>query len=325
REGAAGFQAPRSELRQAALVVARDKISLALLVECNAEFISQTLIRHFCPQKAPACYGYRVVMEIRDADLHAFDDNCERQWNARGSLAGIVSDELVTPGGSVFSSFAQRLSGQVHHFIHVLPASHVVWRARPPVRLTLLANSAIRRGASPSSSAASSSGSGAGSLIRDEFNLHKLLVVATRTANWLPWILPRGRSVWRLMIPMPAAAAVAEGTAADSARTANYGAFPAGTDGHCTVQRLQHRPARAVLIQPITGIGIGLAQRLQSRLLQALLVPQPSHDNGQYIRPLMLLSDTLQVTLYPAKTALPHGFKSLNLYTIDRITGCCRL
>ncbi|PAA92794.1 hypothetical protein BOX15_Mlig023688g2 [Macrostomum lignano] len=332
------------EASSSSSLVASNKISLSFASHHGrvSQLYPVTFVR-----KGGSSYGYRVVMTTRDADLHAFDDTGERQWMREESLAGIVSveavdlpsadeDELVTPGGSVFSSFAQRLSGQVHHFIHVLQHLMLCWRARPASQADSLGEFGYPDEApAPPASAASSSGSGAGSLIRDEFNLHKLLVVATKDGKLAALDSATGRSVWRLMIPMPAAAAAAEGTAADSARTEARIEPLAGGQMPLYIQRTTaHFPlepmatvlcrdsstGRPVLFSfnPITGIGIGLAQRLQSRLLQALLVPQPSHDNGQYIRPLMLLSDTLQVTLYPAKTALPHGFKSLNLYTVDR-------
>uniref|UniRef100_A0A1I8FB07 EMC1_C domain-containing protein n=1 Tax=Macrostomum lignano TaxID=282301 RepID=A0A1I8FB07_9PLAT len=290
------------EASSSSSLVASNKISLSFASHHGR--VSQLYPVTFCPQSGSSygyrgCHGQLGTPICTLSTILAKGNGCERSpWR----------DELVTPGGSVFSSFAQRLSGQVHHFIHVLQHLMLCWRALgPPVRLTLLANSAIptrRQPLQPPLPVAPAAAPG--SLIRDEFNLHKLLVVATKDGQiGCPGFLPRDD---RLLADGQMPLYIQRTTAH----------FP--LEPMATVLCRDSSTGRPVLFSfnPITGIGIGLAQRLQSRLLQALLVPQPSHDNGQYIRPLMLLSDTLQVTLYPAKTALPHGFKSLNLYTIDR-------
>ncbi|CAH8434876.1 unnamed protein product [Schistosoma haematobium] len=168
-----------------------------------------------------------------------------------------------------------------------------------------------------------------GKLTRDNFNVHKMLVVATSVGKLFGLESERGRIVWDYFVP--SAKLLANGKLA-LFQQRNLAHFPLPP-----IMSLLFRSKitnRRVLFpfNPITGVpshekGMDL-YALKSDIIQTVLEPGSLSERCEFIRPLLLLRADLDVEVYPSTCAATYSSSDsqpLYIFTIEseqaRLTG----
>ncbi|CAI2722726.1 unnamed protein product [Schistosoma spindalis] len=166
-------------------------------------------------------------------------------------------------------------------------------------------------------------------LTRDNFNVHKMLVVATSVGKLFGLESERGRIVWDYFVP--SAKLLANGKLA-LFQQRNLAHFPLPP-----IMSLLFRSKitnRRVLFSfnPITGVpshekGMNL-YALKSDIIQTVLEPGSVSERCEFIRPLLLLRVDLDVEVYPSTCAATYSSpdsQPLYIFTIEseqaRLTG----
>ncbi|TNN16586.1 ER membrane protein complex subunit 1 isoform 1 [Schistosoma japonicum] len=166
-------------------------------------------------------------------------------------------------------------------------------------------------------------------LTRDNFNVHKMLIIATSVGKIFGIESERGRIVWDYFVPSAGLLANGKLTLFQQRNLAHFPLPP--------IMSLLFRSKTTNLpvlfsFNPITGVpsrekGMNL-YALKFDIIQTALQPGSISERCDFIRPLLLLRTDLEVEVYPSSCASTHSpFDSLPLYifTVEseqaRLTG----
>ncbi|TPP58917.1 ER membrane protein complex subunit 1 [Fasciola gigantica] len=172
-------------------------------------------------------------------------------------------------------------------------------------------------------------------LTRDNFNLHKMIVVATKVGKIFGLESERGRLVWEHLVPSATVLANGKLSVFQLRNTAHFPLSPIAT------VLLRSKTSNLPILysfNPITGVPLhkdaSHVFHMNSDILQAVLQPGPVSEASDYIRPILLLdvkSKSLihQVHVYPPEyatiLATSGDANPIYIYTIEnsdaRITG----
>ncbi|VDP18306.1 unnamed protein product [Schistosoma margrebowiei] len=166
-------------------------------------------------------------------------------------------------------------------------------------------------------------------LTRDNFNVHKMLVVATSVGKLFGLESERGRIVWDYFVP--SAKRLANGKLA-LFQQRNLAHFPLPPIMSLLFRsKITHRRV-LFSFNPITGVpshekGMNMYE-LESDIIQTVLEPGPLSERCEFIRPLLLLRADLDVEVYPSTCAATYSSSDsqpLYIFTIEseqaRLTG----
>ncbi|XP_050312086.1 ER membrane protein complex subunit 1 [Anthonomus grandis grandis] len=152
-------------------------------------------------------------------------------------------------------------------------------------------------------------------LVRDEFGLHKFIIVATRAGKLFAIDTISGSIAWTYRLPnvQPFLGLNGEESVLLLVqRGAQYAPLPA----QCSLVAQDSVSGKGVLFQfdPISGFSSEGVQRLNFRVTQGVLLPHPDKN---YLKPLVLLSDSGAKVYPPEAQVPPRTF----LYTVDQKTS----
>ncbi|XP_076263953.1 ER membrane protein complex subunit 1 [Rhynchophorus ferrugineus] len=154
-------------------------------------------------------------------------------------------------------------------------------------------------------------------LVRDEFGLHKIIVVATRAGKLFALDTLTGSIVWSYRLPN-----VQSFIGIDNEekmlllvqRTAQYAPLPA----HCVLLAQDTITGNGILFEfdPITGYSKAGIQRLNYKIVQATLLP---YQDKNFLKPMLVLSQDEQAHVYPtqAVSLIKDHFSTMFLYVAD--------
>lgn len=160
----------------------------------------------------------------------------------------------------------------------------------------------------------------AGGLVRDEFGLHKLIVVATSVGKLFGIDTLTGSIVWSYRLPhvVPFSLANKSGMLLFVQRTARYSPLLA----QCILLAKDDHTGNGVLFRfdPISGLSETGIERLNYKIKQAILLPYEDKDHTKAV---VVLSDTNKIHVYPqsATTILSEYAKTTYLFAADVETG----
>lgn len=154
-------------------------------------------------------------------------------------------------------------------------------------------------------------------LVRDEFGLHKIIVVATKAGKLFGVDTWTGSIVWSYRLPKIQPFLGVDGQETMLLlvqRTAQYSPLPP----QCVLLAQDQQNGRGVLFQfnPITGHSLEGAQRLNYKIAQGVLL---NYHDRNFLRPLLVLSASNEALVYPNQLT-PELLKSLEttfVYTVD--------
>ncbi|CAH0547358.1 unnamed protein product [Brassicogethes aeneus] len=153
-------------------------------------------------------------------------------------------------------------------------------------------------------------------LVRDDFGLHKIIVVATKSGKLFGIDTLTGSLAWTYRLPnvKPFKMLDSEKMLLFVQRTARYAPLPA----QCTLLAEDSITGNGIIIQfdPITGYSEKSIIRLNYKIRQALLLP---NDDENHVKPLVVYSDKGDAFIYPesANTAIATHASHTYLYTVD--------
>lgn len=155
-------------------------------------------------------------------------------------------------------------------------------------------------------------------LIRDEFGLHKLILVATSLGKIFALDTLTGAIIWSKYIDnmQPFEILGILKLLILEQRTARYPPFPAV----CVLVGKDSVSGNGILYKfdPITGYSEKGIERLDYKIKQTMLLP---YENENHLKSLLILSEDDKVYLYPStsKELFRSKIKNTFLYTTDRI------
>ncbi|THD20530.1 ER membrane protein complex subunit 1 [Fasciola hepatica] len=167
-------------------------------------------------------------------------------------------------------------------------------------------------------------------LTRDNFNLHKMIVVATKVGKIFGLESERGRLVWEHLVPSATVLANGKLSVFQLRNTAHFPLSPIAT------VLLRSKTSNLPILysfNPITGVPLhkdaSHVFHMDSDILQAVLQPGPVSEASDYIRPILLLDVKSKVHVYPPEyatiLATSGDANPIYIYTIEnsdaRITG----
>lgn len=154
-------------------------------------------------------------------------------------------------------------------------------------------------------------------LVRDEFGLHKIIVVATRAGKLFAIDTLTGSIVWSYRLPNIQSFYSFENEEKMLLfvqRTARYAPLPA----QCVLLAQDSITGNGIFFQfdPITGYSTEGIQRLNYKVSQAVLLSQ--HDRN-FLKPVLVLSTLNEPYLYPKDSIsiLEDHFSTVFLYTVE--------
>lgn len=154
-------------------------------------------------------------------------------------------------------------------------------------------------------------------LVRDEFGLHKLIVVATRAGKLFAIDTLSGSIAWSYRLPNIHPFLRINGEEKMLLlvqRTAQYARLPA----QCILLAQDTVTGNGVLFQfnPITGYSIEGIQRLPYKISQATILPQ---QDKNFLKPVLVLSERKEVFMYPKNSVslLKDHFSTTFLYNVE--------
>ncbi|KAJ8919766.1 hypothetical protein NQ315_006295 [Exocentrus adspersus] len=199
-------------------------------------------------------------------------------------LDASIENEFKTSSNSILSLLVHRLSTQVKQ------VSSLVFGGQ------LLANSG---------------------LVRDEFGLHKIIVVATKVGKLFAIDTLTGSIAWSYRLPN-VRPFDASGMFLFVQRTARYAPLPA----QCLLLAQDAVTGKGVLFEfdPITGFSSRGIRKLDYKIAQAMLLPYEVDEN---IKAVAVLSTDYEVFIYPdsAKAAAYQHVNRLFMYVVDSTKG----
>ncbi|KAH1004284.1 hypothetical protein HUJ04_004063 [Dendroctonus ponderosae] len=154
-------------------------------------------------------------------------------------------------------------------------------------------------------------------LVRDEFGLHKIIVVATKAGKLFGIDTWSGSIVWSYRLPrvQPFLGVGGKETMLLLVqRTAQY----APLAPQCVLLAQDQRNGRGVLFQfnPITGHSLEGVQRLNYKIAQGTLL---NYHDRNFLKPLLVLSDSNEALLYSGQLneELLRSLQTTFVYTVD--------
>ncbi|XP_019873481.2 ER membrane protein complex subunit 1 [Aethina tumida] len=156
-------------------------------------------------------------------------------------------------------------------------------------------------------------------LVRDDFGLHKIIVVATKSGKLFGIDTLTGSLAWTYRLPniRPFKVLGNDKMFLHVQRSTRYSPFPA----QCILLAEDANTGYGVFIQfdPITGFSENSIVKLNYRIRQATLLPTEDKD---HIKPLIVLSEDNEVFIYPESANAMISTKGSNtyLYTVDSRT-----
>ncbi|XP_030753739.1 ER membrane protein complex subunit 1 [Sitophilus oryzae] len=158
-------------------------------------------------------------------------------------------------------------------------------------------------------------------LVRDEFGLHKIIVVATRAGKLFALDTLSGSIAWSYRLPNIQPFLGLNGQEQMLLyvqRTAQFAPLPA----HCILLAQDTITGNGILFEfdPITGYSDKGIQKLPYRISQATLLLQ--HDKN-FLKPLLVLSQDNELYAYPrdAVSVIKDHFSTIFLYTANSETA----
>lgn len=157
-------------------------------------------------------------------------------------------------------------------------------------------------------------------LVRDEFGLHKLIVVATSVGKLFGIDTFTGSIVWSYRLPhvTPFTLINKKGMLLFVQRTARYSPLLA----QCILLAQDAKTGNGVLFRfdPISGHSETGIERLNYKIKQAILLP---HEDKDHMKAVVVLSDSNQVYVYPHNaTSILHEYaKTTYLFSADIAAG----
>ncbi|CAH8440658.1 unnamed protein product [Heterobilharzia americana] len=158
-------------------------------------------------------------------------------------------------------------------------------------------------------------------LTRDNFNVHKMLVVATSVGKLFGLESDRGRVVWDYFVPSTALLANGKLALFQQRNLAHFPLPPVMT--LLLRSKTTNRPV-IFSFNPITGVpsreaGMNMYS-MKSDIIQAVLHPGPISERCEFIRPLLLVKTDLNVEVFPTN-CVPAVASSdstpLYIYTVE--------
>ncbi|VEN56072.1 unnamed protein product [Callosobruchus maculatus] len=150
------------------------------------------------------------------------------------------------------------------------------------------------------------------SLVRDEFGLHKLIVVATKVGKVFAIDTLSGSIVWSYRLPNvePFSILGEDKILLFAQRTARYAPLPA----ECILLAKDKYTGKGVMFQfdPITGYSKRGVKKLDHRIAQAILLP---YEDDQHLKPVLIISSTNEVYLHPSCAVAEVYKQASRLYT----------
>ncbi|CAH1996992.1 unnamed protein product [Acanthoscelides obtectus] len=149
-------------------------------------------------------------------------------------------------------------------------------------------------------------------LVRDAFGLHKLIVVATSVGKLFAIDTLSGSIVWSYRLPnvKPFSILGEDKILLFAQRTARYAPLPA----QCILIANDKYSGNGVIFQfdPITGYSQKGIEKLNYQIAQAIHLP---YEDDQHLKPVLMISSTNEVYLYPS-CAMGEVYKyTSKLYT----------
>ncbi|CAH8825216.1 unnamed protein product [Trichobilharzia szidati] len=158
-------------------------------------------------------------------------------------------------------------------------------------------------------------------LTRDNFNVHKMLVVATSVGKVFGLESERGRVVWDYFVP--SAALLANGKLA-LFQQRNLAHFPLPPVMSLLFRSKTTNLPMVFSFNPITGVPSRETDMsmysMNSNIIQAVLQPGPVSEKCKFIRPLLFLKTDLEVEVYPSYCVPAFASSDstpLHIYTVE--------
>ncbi|KAF5399731.1 hypothetical protein PHET_07178, partial [Paragonimus heterotremus] len=157
-------------------------------------------------------------------------------------------------------------------------------------------------------------------LTRDNFNLHKMIVVVTAVGKVFGLESNEGRLVWEHLVPSVTVLANGKLALFQQRNTAHFPLPPITTA--LFRSKITNLPI-LYSFNPITGVPLHQPPAdvfsMQSDIQQAVLMPGPIGEETDYMRPILMLDRDLQVHVYPPEygSSLNVDTSPLYLYTIQ--------
>ncbi|KAB0796589.1 hypothetical protein PPYR_10650 [Photinus pyralis] len=153
-------------------------------------------------------------------------------------------------------------------------------------------------------------------MVRDEFGLHKIIVVVTASGRFYGLDSLTGNIVWSQYLKGVEAYSVLGKLSIPlfAQRSARYSPLMA----QCAALMKDKSTGKGVMytFDPITGQSIGTVERLPYQIEQAMLLP---YEDDKHLKGLLILSDKYEVIVYPSTTKpimLKHA-NSVFLFTVN--------
>lgn len=157
-------------------------------------------------------------------------------------------------------------------------------------------------------------------LVRDEFGLHKLIVVATSVGKLFAIDTFTGNIVWSYRLPyvVPYTTLGKQNMLLFVQRTARYAPLPA----QCVLLAKDFHTGNGVLFRfdPISGYSETGIQRLNYSIKQAVLLP---HEDENHVKAVLVLSEDNQIYVYPTsgEHIVYENAQTTYLYSVNSETG----
>ncbi|KAG5899737.1 hypothetical protein JTB14_006076 [Gonioctena quinquepunctata] len=155
-------------------------------------------------------------------------------------------------------------------------------------------------------------------LVRDEFGLHKIIVVATRVGKLFAIDTMTGSIIWSYRLPnvRPFTSLDGKNMLFFIQRTARYAPLPA----QCVLLAEDSNTGNGIIFEfdPITGYSQKGIKRLTQKIAQAVLLP---HEDENNIKPILLVSSRNEVFVHPS-TAMPLVSKHISqnhIFLVDSV------
>ncbi|CAL8071729.1 unnamed protein product [Calicophoron daubneyi] len=166
-------------------------------------------------------------------------------------------------------------------------------------------------------------------LTRDDFNIHKMFVVATAAGKLFGMESERGRVVWEHFIPSASIMADGKVSLFQQRNTAHFPLPPLMT---LLLRSKQTGLPMLYSFNPITGVPSdimpGDMYHLNANIIQAVLRPGPVTEATDYVRPILMLDASTHVQVYPqtySKSLSTPGTPPIFIFVVEskaaRLTG----
>ncbi|CAH0723536.1 unnamed protein product, partial [Brenthis ino] len=255
------------------------------------------LVEVMCTRTAKEQHACRLLVNGADDAVHLMQQGGRVLWTREEALANVVAVEFVDlpvseteaalesefdqKEGSVWSAFSRRLHTQYQQLLNLIKS----FQGEDAVQET-------------------------SSLVRDYFNLHKIIVLVTDAGKIFGMDNLSGDILWHIYDPdlNP------ENAVIFTRRSARHAPF----DAYVSIVAKHEETGNGyvVSLNPIRGSRAGAALRLDARLLQAAALPRA---DAEHLHALVLLDEDENVQVLPfSAESLVENFY---MYVADKETG----